>query len=210
MGATTGATLCKWGNSQGNPNSTSEALRSRHGAARALRHEGRRVLRDPDLGGEPRADTPLLRPRQQPHGTGPAAQACLGVPRGRSRPPPRGGGTSRALPGAVAPGDGRTRRVPAPLSPQPFGHLTPISRLTRPHSPSAYFWQGVGLSISPRPACASCCPSCSPSRPRRLPPWHNMAEDVSPVIMKRVGEHYRLFDAILGFPHIRLAFRLLF
>ena len=92
----------------------------------------------------------------------------------------------------------------------PSGHLTPISRLTRPHSPSAYFWQGVGLSISPRPACASCCPSCSPSRPRRLPPWHNMAEDVSPVIMKRVGEHYRLFDAILGFPHIRLAFRLLF
>ena len=35
------------------PDSTSETLRSRHGAAQAPRHEGRRALQDPYLGGEP-------------------------------------------------------------------------------------------------------------------------------------------------------------
>ena len=34
------------------PDSTSETLRPRHGAAQAPRHEGCRVLRDPHLGGE--------------------------------------------------------------------------------------------------------------------------------------------------------------
>lgn len=67
------------------------------------RHEGRHVLRDPDLGGEPGGGRAPLRSRQQPHGTGPAAQARLGVPRGRSRPSPRGGGgTSRAVRRACA------------------------------------------------------------------------------------------------------------
>ncbi len=85
------------------PDGASEAPRPRHGAARAPRHEGRHVFRDPDLGGEPGGGRAPLRSRQQPHGTGPAAQARLGVPRGRSRPSPRGGGgTSRAVRRACA------------------------------------------------------------------------------------------------------------
>ena len=85
------------------PDGASEAPRPRHGAARAPRHEGRHVFRDPDLGGEPGGGRAPLRSRQQPHGTGPAAQARLGVPRGRSRSSPRGGGgTSRAVRRACA------------------------------------------------------------------------------------------------------------
>ena len=98
------------------PDSTSETLRSRHGAAQAPRHEGRRVLRDPDLGGEPGGGHAPLRPRRQPHGTGPAAQARLGVPRGRPGRRREVAGAPRAPPGAVAPGDGRARRAPAPLA----------------------------------------------------------------------------------------------
>ena len=97
------------------PDSTSEAPRSRHGAAQAPRHEGRRVLRDPDLGGELEGGHAPLRPRQQPHGMEPAEQAHLGVLHGR--PGHREvAGAPRALPGAVAPGDGRARRAPAPLA----------------------------------------------------------------------------------------------
>ena len=136
------------------------------------------------------------------------ASECLVAGPGRHR---EVAGTSRArCQVRLRPATSERVAYPHLLHPQPFGHLTPVSRLTRPHSPSAYFWQGVGLSISPRPACAPCCPSCSPSRPRRLPPWHDMAEDVSPATMKHIGEHYRLFDAILGFPYSSLAFRLLF
>ena len=65
------------------PDGTSEALRSRPGASQAPGHEGRRPLRDPHLGGGPGGGHAPLRPRQQPHGVEPAAQARLGVPRGR-------------------------------------------------------------------------------------------------------------------------------
>ena len=70
------------------PDSTSEAPRSRHGAAQAPRHEGRRVPRDPSLGGDPGGGH-APRSRQQPHGTGLAVQVrfvlpivppCLGPP----------------------------------------------------------------------------------------------------------------------------------
>ena len=44
------------------------------------RHEGRHVLRDPDLGGEPGGGRAPLRSRQQPHGTGPAAGGHVAHP----------------------------------------------------------------------------------------------------------------------------------
>ena len=61
------------------PDSTSEAPRPRHGAAQALWHEGRRVPRDPSLGGDPGGGH-APRPRQQPHGTGLAVQVRFVLP----------------------------------------------------------------------------------------------------------------------------------
>ncbi len=145
------------------PDSTSETLRSRHGAAQAPRHEGRRVLRDPDLGGEPGGGHAPLRPRQQPHGTGPAAQVHLGVPRGRPGRRREVVGAPRALPGAVAPGDGRARRAPAPLALPSLRPPDPRQPPLAAPSPGYLAGRARGLPILPfsaRPACASCCPSC--------------------------------------------------
>ena len=156
------------------PDSTSETLRPRHGVAQAPRYEGCRVLRDPHRDGE----------LEDEHAPSDLASSHMAWNRRRGR-------TSEcrvAVPAA-------TKRWRGHLShSHPSGHLTPVSRLSRPHRPDTWSAGRGGC-----PSCPSPPDLPAPRVAHRAPrldhsfsaPWHDMAEDVSPAIMKHVGEHFR-------------------
>ena len=156
------------------PDSTSETLRPRHGAAQAPRYEGCRVLRDPHRDGGLEGE----------HAPSDLASSHIAWNRWRGR-------TSEcrvAVPVV-------TKRWWEHLShSHPSGHLTPVSRLSRPHRPDTWSAGRGGC-----PSCPSPPDLPAPRVAHRAPrldhsfsaPWHDMAEDVSPAIMKHVGEHFR-------------------
>ena len=114
------------------PDSTSETLRPRHGAAQAPRYEGCRVLRDPHRNGELESE----------HAPSDLASSHMAWNRRRRR-----ASECRVAVPVV------TERWRGHLShSHPSGHLTPVSRLSRPHRPDTW------------PAGRGGCPSC-PSPP---------------------------------------------
>ncbi len=146
----------------------SETLRPRHGAAQAPRHEGRRVLRDPDLGGEPGgghaplglASSHMARDRRRR-----CASGCrVAVPAVTERW--RGHLARRRV--RLRPATGEHVAHPHLSHSHPSGHLTPRQPPLAAPSPGYLAGRARGLPIlpiSPRPACASCCPSCPLPRP---------------------------------------------
>ena len=156
------------------PDSTSETLRPRHGVAQAPRYEGCRVLRDPHRDGELEGE----------HAPSDLASSHMAWNRRRGR-----ASECRVAVPVV------TERWRGHLShSHPSGHLTPVSRLSRPHRPDTWSAGRGGC-----PSCPSPPDLPAPRVAHRAPrldhsfsvPWHDMAEDVSPAIMKHVGEHFR-------------------
>ena len=113
------------------PDGTSETLRPRHGTAQAPRYEGCRVLRDLHRDGELEGE----------HAPSDLASSHIAWNRRRRR-------TSEgrvAVPAA-------TERWRGHLShSHPSGHLTPVSRLSRPHRPGTWSAGRGGCPSCPSP-----------------------------------------------------------
>ena len=127
----------------------------------------------------------------------PAAQVHLGVLHGRPGRHREVVGAPRAPPGAVAPGDGRARRAPAPLALPSLRPPDPRQPPLAAPSPGYLAGRAWRLPILPFSA-LTCLRFMLPIVPPCLghsfsASWHDTAEDVSPAIMKHIGEHLKRF-----------------